>query len=140
MFPDVRPVLSALCLVLLSVVTAVHAETVEVGPDETRAEHRLGEDDRTAVFIVDRLCYGSNAPTTASRLVIRFYDAAAAGFVPAPDAGPPEWVGDRIGGIREAFGRALSVLPRRINLADPAERVCPKNLIHILLEKLGIGM
>lgn len=107
------------CLVLFSAIVPGHAETIQVGPDEVRAEHRLGEADPTAVFVVDRLCYGSNAPTTASRHVIRFYDAAAAGFLPpSPDTDRPQWIGDRIDGIREAFARAGQLLPRRINLSD----------------------
>ena len=122
MLRDVRLSVSLLCLALFSAGDSVLAETIEVGPDEIRAEHRLSESDRTAVFIVDRLCYGSNAPTTASRHVIRFYNAAAAGFLRAsPDADGPAWIGHRIVGIREAFARAAPLLPRRINLSDAAQ-------------------
>lgn len=97
------------------------AETVDVGPDETRFAHALPEDDRTAVFVVDRLCYGSNAPTIASRHVIRFYNAALAGFVPRVDSDEPEWIGHRVARIREAFDNAARLLPRRINLSSGSD-------------------
>tara|TARA_R110002110_G_scaffold171384_1_gene373844 strand:+ start:101 stop:700 length:600 start_codon:yes stop_codon:yes gene_type:complete len=109
-------------LTVLSLFCAnARAETVSVGPDETRFAHELSASDRTAVFVVDRLCYGSNAPTVASRHVIRFYNAALAGFVPRVDSDEPEWIGHRVAGIREAFGNAARLLPRRINLASGSD-------------------
>ena len=114
-------VASFLLTVLTLFCVTVRAETVDVGPDETRFEHELSESDRTAVFVVDRLCYGSNAPTIASRHVIRFYNAALAGFVPRVDGDEPEWIGHRVARIREAFGNAARLLPRRINLASGSD-------------------
>lgn len=114
-------VVSFLVTVLSLLCANAWAENVNVGPDETRFEHELSEDDRTAVFVVDRFCYGSNAPTIASRHVIRFYNAALAGFVPRIDGNEPEWIGHRVARIREAFGRAVRLLPRRINLASGSD-------------------
>lgn len=118
---SLQAVASFLLTVLSLFCTTALAETVNVGPDETRFAHELSEDDRTALFVVDRLCYGSNAPTTASRHVIRFYNAAVTGFVPRVDSNEPEWIGHRVAHIREAFDNAAPLLPRRINLASGSD-------------------
>ncbi len=114
-------VLPFLLTALFLFCATARAETVEVGPDETRVEHELVADDPVAVFVVDRLCYGSNFPTVASRHVIRFYDAALSGFVPGTGSEEVEWIGHRVARIRDAFGRAALLLPRRTNLASGSD-------------------
>lgn len=98
-------------LVLPGVSAPASAETVQVGPRETIVEHRLSEGERLAEFVVDRLCYGSNAPTVISRFVIRYYEAAALGFVKAPDSEAAIWIGDDLRAVRDTYAQARRMLP-----------------------------
>ncbi len=116
---------NVICLLLALVpcggwgVSSALAETVTVGPRDTIVEHRLSEGEVIAEFVVDRLCYGSNAPTVISREVIRYYQAAALGFVPVPGSDTVNWIGHDLRAVRDAYARARPVLPGgRHDLSD----------------------
>lgn len=122
-FPFLPISLLVAIMVLPGPVASALAETVQVGPRDTIVEHRLSVGERLAEFVVDRLCFGSNAPTVNSRFVIRYYDAAALGFVKARGSDAAVWIGNDLRAVRDTYAQAQRVLPGGRHDISDAEAV-----------------
>ncbi|MEC9344996.1 MAG: hypothetical protein VYB54_02145 [Pseudomonadota bacterium] len=124
------PAILALAVLLVAAGLPARAETRVVGPDETAVEVPVTEPGGEVTFRIDRLCYGSNAPTAISRVVLRFFELARQGFV-TDATGRTVWAGGALDDLRNAAAQAGPLLavpvrgidsPRGIAAAARAER------------------